>query len=122
AGGEVDGGGGGIDHHPVRAIELARLGGTAQAGGALLARPRHAPDRPVPGRVAPDDVVLGVGDEDVVPAVDRDVLGPVEAGGPRGAARPPKNRPPGARPPPELPPRAAAAPRGRPPPPDLQGC
>ena len=71
----------------VRAVELELLGGAAQAAAAPLARARHARDAALGGRVAADDVVLGVGDEHVVVLIDGDVLGAVEERRGRGRRR-----------------------------------
>src|SRR5262245_47594439 len=75
-----------MDGHAVGLVELRLLGRPAQAGGAFAAAAGDADDRSAAGEVAPDQVVVGVRDNDAAVAVDAEMLRAVEGGLARIAA------------------------------------
>src|SRR5207245_318003 len=60
----------------LRELRLQRI--AAQAGGSLFAGPGNADNLPLFGQVFANQVILGVGNNDVAVKVDAQVLGPVE--------------------------------------------
>src|SRR4051794_5415906 len=68
------------DVDAVGLAQLGLLGRAAEPGGPLPAVAGEADDGAVAGAILADQVVLGVGDEDVTGGVDAEVLRAVEGG------------------------------------------